>query len=82
MKIIICWVICILCYIFNIVWVSIFGANIINNIMGWACCIMLALSMLFSELRWKKERDKYIDDIIEIVLGDYLRNKEKDDDNY
>jgi len=81
MKIIICWVICILCYIFNIVWVSIFGANIINNILAWACCIMLALSMLFSELRWKKERDRYIDDIIEIAFGDYLRNKEKDDDN-
>lgn len=40
------WAVCIAIYILNIGIVAINGGTLINNIVAWACCIMLTITII------------------------------------
>lgn len=40
------WAVCIAMYIFNIVLIAITGADLVNNIVAWSMCIMLAITII------------------------------------
>lgn len=43
------WIICIILYILNIVIVAITGADLVNNIVAWSICLMLATTITLIE---------------------------------
>lgn len=78
-KSIIFFIICTLFYIANIVIICVFGASLVNNIMGWVCCIILAIGNLLLEFLLgqrcellKKDRDFWIK-VAEVRRQDYYK---------
>lgn len=43
------WAVCISMYILNIGIVAITGGTLINNIVAWACCIVLTISLMLKD---------------------------------
>lgn len=45
------WLVCIATYIFNIVIVYMKGATLVNNIIGWYCSIIMAITIILLQCR-------------------------------
>lgn len=78
-KSIIFFIISTLFYISNIVIICVFGASLVNNIMGWVCCIILAIGNLLLEFllgtrceSLKKDREFWMK-VSEIRRQDYCK---------
>lgn len=54
------WGICIAMYILNIVIVAITGADLVNNIVAWSMCIMLAITIIIINKSSDLDRDTLV----------------------
>ena len=54
------WLLCIISYIVNIVVVIVCGANLVNNIVAWVICTMLAVTLLLKVKTDKLDEEMFI----------------------
>ena len=51
------WILCIILYIVNIVVIVVCGTDLVNNIVAWSICLMLAITTILIDENSKLDRE-------------------------